>query len=72
MVLDRGVAAFILKPRRRAQHPSKPLLFAPAPVLEKRPLRPGRRLESAPALAKIWNGSKYLRVLGGAVKRALR
>jgi hypothetical protein len=36
MVLDRGVAAFILKPRRRAQHPSKPLLFAPAPVLEKR------------------------------------
>jgi hypothetical protein len=40
MILDRGVAAFILKLRRRAQHPSKPLLFAPAPVLEKRPPRP--------------------------------
>jgi hypothetical protein len=48
MVLDRGVAAFILK------------------------LRTGRRLQSAPALAKIWNGSRYLRVLGDAVKRALR
>ena len=52
--------------------PSKPLLFAPAPVLEKRPPRSAAALESAPALAKIWNGSRYLRVLGDAVKRALR
>ena len=55
-----------------AQPPSKPLLFAPAPVLEKRPPRSAAALESAPALAKIWNGSRYLRVLGRAVKRALR
>jgi len=54
-----------------AQPPSKPLLFAPTPVLEKRPPRPAAALESAPALAKIWNGSRYLRVLGDAVKRAL-
>jgi hypothetical protein len=54
-----------------AQPPSKPLLFAPAPVLEKRPPRPAAALEPAPALAKIWNGSRYLRVLGDAVKRAL-
>jgi hypothetical protein len=53
------------------QGSSKPLLFAPAPVLEKRPPRPAAALEPAPALAKIWNGSRYLRVLGDAVKRAL-
>jgi len=40
-------------------------------VLEKRPPRPAAALESARALAKIWNGSRYLRVLGDAVKRAL-
>jgi hypothetical protein len=40
-------------------------------VLEKRPPRPAAALEPAPALAKIWNGSRYLRVLGDAVKRAL-
>jgi hypothetical protein len=52
MTLDRGRAALILKARRRAQHPSKPLLFAPAPVLESAAAS-GLRLESAPALAKI-------------------
>jgi uncharacterized protein len=52
----------------RVQHPPKPLLFAPAPMLES--ARRDRRPAPATPLAKIWNGSKYLRGLAVAVKRA--
>src|SRR6516162_10247583 len=72
MVLDRGVAAFILKPRRRRATPFETLAFCPRTRVRKAPAAGGRCLESAPALAKIWNGSRYLRVLGDAVKRALK
>jgi len=52
MVLDRGVAAFVLKPRRRAT-PFETLAFCPRTRVRKAPAATGRRLESAPALAKI-------------------
>jgi len=71
MVLDRGVAAFVLKPRRPAT-PFETLAFCPRTRVRKAPAATGRRLQSALALTKIWNGSRYLRVLGDAVKRALR
>jgi hypothetical protein len=47
------------------------LAFCPRTRVRKAPAATGPILESAPALAKIWNGSRYLRVLGDAVKRAL-
>src|SRR6266851_2844781 len=52
--------------------PFETLAFCPRTRVRKAPAATGRRLQSAPALAKIWNGSRYLRVLGDAVKRALR
>src|SRR5437867_8950406 len=52
--------------------PFETLAFCPRTRVRKAPAATGRCLESAPALAKIWNGSRYLRVLGDAVKRALK
>jgi alpha/beta superfamily hydrolase len=51
-------------------HPkaSETLAFCPRTHARKRP--PARRSAPATPLAKIWNGSKYLRVLAVAVKRA--